>query len=83
LRLRGKGALVTELTPDERQLLRAAEDRFFAAQKDYEPFTVTEPLTEREVPTVRFEEMQKAQSELEDSAEALQDLRRKFGLLLP
>jgi hypothetical protein len=81
--LRGKGALVTELTPDERQLLRAAEDRFFAAQKDYEPFTVTEPLTEREVPTVRFEEMQKAQSELEDSAEALQDLRRKFGLLLP
>ncbi len=75
--------MVSELTPDEKQQLRAAEDRFFAAQKDYEPFTVTGPLTEREVPTVRFEEMQKAQSELEDSAEALQDLRRKFGLLLP
>ena len=74
---------MTELTPDERQLLRAAEDRFFAAQKDYEPFTVTDPLTEREAPAVRFEEVQKAQAELEESAEALQDLRRKFGLLLP
>jgi hypothetical protein len=71
-----------ELTSDEKDRLRAAEDRYLAAQKDYEPFTITEPLLEREVPTVRFEEVKRAQDEVQESAQALEDLRRQLGLLM-
>jgi hypothetical protein len=77
----GKGTTVTELTSDEKDRLRAAEDRYLVAQKDYQPFTITEPLVEREVPTVRFEEMKKAEDEVQESAQALEDLRRQLGLL--